>query len=317
MSKILNLIKIKRDEGYLGLLYILSSKLLGKNSNSFVHDLLYLRKHHNLPYSLVEDVAGWKSYIYLKEEFGDFLERMPYYQLESTSKTKVIWWCWLQGEENAPLICKKCLASLRSQFPDYDVRVVTEENMFSLVNMPDHIINKYHKDIISRTHFSDILRTCLLVEHGGVWIDSTVYCTGYHEPVFDEPLFVFQDWKFDRQQSSVCSNWFISAWKGEPILKAVRDLLFEYWKRHDDLLNYYIYHQFFHLATEKFVKEWKAVPRFSNIPPHLLQFELFDPFSEKRFEQFKRGSDFHKLTYKHPLMLKGVEGSFYNKIVNS
>lgn len=296
---------------------IKSLKVRLKNITNYDYrrPLLYFANHKKLSKGIYDDVKSWKDYLNIKNEYGHFINNLPHYKLESSCKTKIIWWCWLQGEDNAPTLCKVCLKSLRKQFPDYEIKIVTEENMLTLVHLPEYIVDKYRKGIISRTHFSDILRTCLLIEHGGVWIDSTVLCTGYNEPILDYPLFVFQDWKFDRQQPCVSSSWLISAWKGEPILRTVRELLFEYWRRNDSLVNYFIFHLFFHLVTEKYKGEWAQMPRFSNIPPHLLQFELFKPYSDARYKQICRGSDFHKLTYKHRLMPEGVSCSFYNKLI--
>lgn len=311
-NKLLNFIDYSLEFGM--------SKAVSLGFQSLHYRFQYKKTFHFLENHLSESpdiynyIRDWKDFLTLKEQYSGFMRNLPHYRLTSSGKTKVIWWCWLQGEEQAPRLCKVCLQSLRKQFPDYNIRIVTEDNMLELVHLPRYIIEKYRNGIISRTHFSDILRTCLLIEHGGVWIDSTVLCTGYNEPVFDYPLFVFQDWKFNRQQPTVASSWFISAWKEEPILCEVRDLLFEYWKRNDRLINYFVFHLFFHMATENYKAEWDKVPRFSNIPPHLLQFELFDKYSDERYRQICRGSDFHKLTYKHRLMPDGKEGSFYNKL---
>ena len=265
---------------------------------------------------LSKNLTSTKSYIKLRAKY--YNKCNTGYTLENNIPTKKIFWCWLQGEENAPLLCKKCLQSLRRQFTNYEIVVVTDENMFSLVKIPDYIVEKYKKGIITRTHFSDILRTALIVEHGGVWIDSTVFCTGYNTPVFDYPMFVFQDWKFDLEQPVVASSWFISAFKGHPILRSALDLLYDYWTNHNYLENYFLFHLFFKMATERYSELWKQVPRFSNIPPHILQFEMFDRYSEERFEQIKKMSDFHKLTYKHPKLSDGeVDGLMVEKVMKN
>lgn len=281
----------------------------------FINTFLYFLRHSNLSIDINIDINDWKDYLELKKRYASYLKGNAKYKLKSTERSKIIWWCWLQGEENAPQLCKVCLNSLRNNFPDYEIKIITDENKFSFVELPDYIIEKYKNGIISRTHFSDILRVSLLVKYGGVWIDSTVLCTGYNEDIFKYPLFVYQDWKFNRKQASVSSSWLISAWKEEPILSTTRDLLYEYWKENNKLINYYLYHLFFHLATEYYEEDWRKVPRFSNIPPHLLQFELFNKFTEERFRQIIHGSDFHKLTFKDPRMKNGIKGSFYNKLI--
>ena len=255
------------------------------------------------------------DYRYLRRRYKKFVDSLPTYH-GSGEIVRKIWWCWLQGEEQAPEMCKMCLDSLRHNLPNYEVIVVTEKNMCNLVDIPPHIMDKYQKGIISRTHFSDILRTLLLVKHGGVWIDSCVYCSGYGTPVFDYPLFVFQDWKFNMSQATVASSWFLSSEKDNPILRTVLDLLCEYWRRNNSLIDYFLYHLFFHIATEKYPALWKQVPRFSNLPPHILQFELFEKYDETRFGQITAMSDFHKLTWKDKRTNSDYKGTFYAHLID-
>ena len=53
-----------------------------------------------------------------------------------------IWTCWLQGEEQAPPIVKKCLASIRRHSGGREVIVITEKNMWQYVSFPDFILRK-------------------------------------------------------------------------------------------------------------------------------------------------------------------------------
>lgn len=259
---------------------------------------------------LREEADMWRSFLFLKRRYGNFLKTLPDYPLIQ-EKPKIIWWCWLQGENQAPSLCKTCLASVKKNFPDYEIRVVTEENLGRYISIPDYIKQKYQIGIISGAHYSDIIRTMLLVEYGGVWMDSTVLCTGYHIPVFDFPFFVFQNWKFNKQHASICSSWLISSTIGHPILRTTQELLFDYWRNNNQLINYFLFHLFFQMAVERYPVLWEEMPRFSNIPPHMLQFELFRPYDPVRFEQITRMSDFHKLNWKARELQDGAEGSFY------
>ena len=226
-----------------------------------------------------------------------------------------VWWCWLQGEENAPELNKACLASLRENLIDREVIVITEENLFKYIDFPEYITKKYKKGIISRTHFSDLIRIELLTKYGGTWIDSSVYCTEYNRIFFDKPLFVFQNWKRNNP-SVISSSWFITAEKDNPILKATKQLLYEYWKKNSFFIDYFLFHFFFTMATEKYKKLWEEIPRYSNIPPHILQFELLSEFSEERFEEIKKMSSFHKLNQKQDFSI-AKENSYYRYIINN
>ena len=69
------------------------------------------------------------------------------------------------------------------------------------------------------------------------------------------------------------------------------------------------------MATEHCATHWKSVPRYSNIPPHVLQFEMFNAYDEERFKQIKQMSDFHKLTWKQNTDNMNLDGTFYERII--
>ena len=91
-------------------------------------------------------------------------------------------------------------------------------------------------------------------------------------------------------------------------------LLFEYWKKKNTLINYFLFHIFFTIATEKYSKYWKNVSKFSNVPPHILQFEIMDDFNKDRWNDISKMSSFHKLTQKADFS-KASKNSFYSYII--
>lgn len=263
-----------------------------------------------------ERITDWKWYVYLRRKFGRFLRRLPEVPVPSdTAIPKVIWWCWLQGEDNAPALCRACLNSLRRHMSDYEIKIITEQNMWGFIHVPDFIRDKYERGIIPRTQFSDLLRTCLLIEHGGIWMDSTVLCTGgIPSSLFDRHLFIYQNYK--RGDESKClSTWLIAACRNEPGLVLTRELLFEYWRRSNFLCHYYLYHFFFTMVCGLHPEILAVVPRYSNIPPHILQFEQFSQFSPVRWEQIKGMSAFHKLSWKYDTSAMDLTGTYYEHVL--
>lgn len=190
---------------------------------------------------------------------------------------------------------------MRWFYPDYKINVVTVENINEYVSFPQHVIKKFNAGKISLTHLSDLLRLELLINYGGIWADSTVFCTGRENTYLHYPLFIFQN-TMRLQPSHLGSNWFIVAERNNPILKTTRDLLYQYWSDHDDLErgSYIVFHCLFKLAAEKYWDDWQKIPVFSNVPPHILQREFFKTYSEERFAQIAAMSHFHKLTWKYP-----------------
>lgn len=151
---------------------------------------------------------------------------------------------------------------------------------------------------------------------GGAWIDATVYCTSYRVDVFDYDLFFFKEWPPRGEKACICSNWLLSCKKNEPILRTTLELLYEYWKRNNTTVNYFLYHMFLHLAAERYGEEFKHVPSFPNSAPHVLQSELEDEFSHARYEQIKVISDFHKLTWHKKFMSPSDRLSFYDYLIS-
>ena len=233
-------------------------------------------------------------------------------------KSNKIWICWFQGIENAPELVKACYNSVLKNYKDKEIIVLTEENYKKYVDMPEYIIKKWEKGYITFAHFSDILRIELLSKYGGLWLDSTIFTTKRSELVFNEniELFVFKQVDLDRKNSLsvVASNWLIYANKDNNIINLTKKLLYYYWKDYNYAINYNIFHIFFKLATEVYKDEWKNVPTFNNISPHILQFELNDDFQEIRFNEIKNMSDFHKLNWR---IESENKNSFYNYIVDN
>ena len=265
---------------------------------------------------LAVGITNWKYYAYLQAEFRD--ELIVDQKVEKLTDTpKIIWWCWLQGIEDAPDLCRACLASLRRCFPDYEIRIVSLENINNYVNIPEFIIAKFQEKKMGAAHFSDILRTCLLVEYGGIWIDSTVYVSQRpDEDLLRSPLFFYSTYM--RQDLSMAgSNWLIVAAKKHPVLCLQRKLLLSYWHKYDWDIHYYIFHFFFHMALERYRELWEKVPIYSNIPPHIMQRELFDSYNEERFRQISNMSAFHKLTHHKEAYPDGdLSETNYGHIIN-
>lgn len=239
----------------------------------------------------------------------DFLNRInknfiDSYELNDSTRnfSKKVWICWLQGMETAPLLVKKCFDSVKKTFAGYEINVITNDNYMSFVNIPNYINKKKDSSIISYTHFSDILRAELLSKYGGIWLDATVFCTSGNVPkyLFDSDLFVYKEVNLNRNDSVpiVASSWFIKSNSNNPILLLTRDLLRKYWKNSNVLIDYYLFHLFFTISTQKYREEWNSLALFNNVNSHIMQFELLNKYNRKRMDYYKEVSDFHKLSYK-------------------
>ena len=287
----------------------ITRQLVQKVRNRLIEGTLFANVRNKNVRSL-----AYREYCYkrLRKKNKGRLRRKKY-KLETPDN--IIWVCWLQGIEKAPTLVKTCIDSLQGFAKDKKIVIITEKNYHNYISLPNFILKKRSKGYISDAHFSDLLRLELLTSRGGIWIDSTVLLTG--RPVFFEqkhPLFVFKNVTLDRRQklASVASNWFICSWKNEPILQLTKELLYDYWKKHNGVEIYSVFHLFFSLATEVYAKEWDNVPSYSNIPPHILQFELTKEFNRDRWRQITQMSDIHKLNHR---VLCAEKNTYYSYIL--
>ncbi|MBR4629676.1 MAG: capsular polysaccharide synthesis protein [Treponema sp.] len=260
-----------------------------------------------------------QTYYKLGKKYSKFLKPDSSSVPTSAKEPIRVWTCWFQGEENAPELVKVCINRMRAVFGKENVTVITDENFSEFVTLPDCILKKYEKGIISRAHFSDILRIELLYQHGGLWLDSAVFCTCKNVPnyIADSELFAYKNINLTRNDINpiVASSWLLRAEKSEKIIGKTHELLFEYWKKEKTLANYYLVHIFFALATEVYPDEWKNVPSFPNTSPHVLQFEFFESYKQGRFSQIEGMSDFHKLNWKAKKP-DGVQNTNYDYVLS-
>ena len=233
------------------------------------------------------------AYYYLSERYKNFLDNLPRYK-EDNYWENIIWRCRLQWEDNAPKLNKSCLASIREYAKTKKIVIITNDNINDYVKFPEYIMEKYNKGIISKTHFSDILRCELLIKYWWTRVDSTVLLTDYNKDFFDTDFFVFKN----NDEYIALSSWFITSNKNNPILLTTRELLYEYRRTNDYLIHYFLFHLFFTLSTKKYPNIWNKVLKYSNIPPHVMQHEFLDEFNDKRFTELKNISSIHKLNHK-------------------
>lgn len=232
-----------------------------------------------------------------------------------SKKSDYIWIFWYQGIENAPEIVKFCYESVKKYFSNKNIVIITKNNISDYIEIPEFIMKKVENGIISLTHFSDIIRTKLLIEYGGLWLDSTVLCTGENFDFSEElDLFVYRNGWFDKENINMAS-WLIYAKSNNVILELTYYLLEEYWKTHNYLCNYFLFHMFFKIATDIYSEEWKKVPYSNHINNHLLFNEFSNKFSKTRLEKICKITSFHKLSYK--IDENFDKGSFYCKLVKN
>lgn len=264
-------------------------------------------------------------------------------QINDKSKKEFLFQYWNSGEDNAPAFVKACFRSIDRNCSNLNIVRLSDDNFQEYADIPDFIMEKYKAGKISKTHFSDYLRTCLLIKNGGYWCDATVYMTGpIPEDISSSDFFMFKSSSFsmlnDRNKGyvpsmsmldvlkdhpfpsdpSICgSSWFLhSKHPNLRLLKLVKLILDEYWRREDHLINYFLFHYvltYVVIHDELSRNTYASLPNLCNFNPHLLLSILYDHFDKDLFSEISLLSPVHKLTYqKHA----DIEGTFIEFLLN-
>lgn len=271
---------------------------------------------------IVRLAVSERIYKKLKKKNASFIEKFKIdfsnQQIEKRH-ADIIWMSWLQGLEQAPPIVQECFSSVQSKIKNKKIIIITEDNYSQYVEFPDHIVEKYNQGVISKTHFSDLLRLELLTKYGGTWLDGTVYCS---RPIKEEnyileaDLFLFQNLKPGLDGQSTCiSSWLMTASTGNPIILLTRALLLHYWENYNYFIDYFLIHDFFQMAIEAYPDVWDRVVPYSNSTPHILLLRLFDQYDRDVWKAVDEQCCFHKLTYKFPKEYLDKRGTYYDIVV--
>lgn len=269
---------------------------------------------------IVRNGVSLKIYHKLRKRYKKVLDEFDnnYQELQQTHSKKV-WVCWMQGMENAPELVQRCYRSLEDNLKDREIVLITSSNLKEYTDFPKYILEKYENGLITHTHFSDLLRVELLCRYGGTWIDATVFCSGGDIPSYmlDSELFMFQNLKPGADGSVLnISSWFMTSCANNKIMLAVRALLWEYWKKNNRLIDYFLLHHFTVMVGERYTDDWNRIVQFPNSLPHILLLMMFDEFNQEKWDAVTNASPFHKLAYKRSKEEMEKKGTYYKHIMN-
>ena len=265
---------------------------------------------------------------YFEKRFEEFYNNYDYNQVlpETSSKFRNrIWVCWWQGEENAPILVQKCIESIRKSAKNHVVTVITEDNYRDFVNIPDWFIDKFDKGILSRTNFSDLLRVSLLAQYGGMWLDSTFFCTADTDL---DMYFKYDLWSIKRPDylhCSIASGYFAGyslqcSYEQRYIFAVIRDFFLHYWQNSKMLIDYLLIDYMIVLAQKY---DQRIENLFESIVPNNpfcddLLWLLNEKFDSQKWKELTKNTYLYKLSWKYSFVeeLDG-EKTFYAKLIEN
>lgn len=259
---------------------------------------------------------------YLKEEFSDFLNN---YQFSTDSKhnSKIIWSLWLQDYKNAPEIVKRTLDIMKdyAHQEKYDFILLNKNNFQKYVNIPEYILDKLNRNLISYANFSDILRVALLAKYGGVWIDSTVFIRK-NFPIYwlELPLFSLKTGKYEDYSPNVAKNrWKTFLLSGNSALFSfTRDFFFEYFKKYDKAIDYLLIDYIFaitYIISKDIREQIDAIP-IANRNLFKLERLLGEKYDQNMWDNLTQNTCVFKTTYKLNDKILDSKNTYYDYLLN-
>lgn len=228
-----------------------------------------------------------------------------------------IWTLWWQGDESMPFIIKNTIKSIRNA-TEYEVVLITKDNYMSYIELPDAIINKL--DRISLPHLSDYIRVALLAKYGGLWIDSTVFCSDrIPDSVFNSSFYTVKN-PSEQNKYIAMGKWNMQVMGtniiGCPVFVLMKRFLEEYWSKFDRPIDYLFFDCYMNVLYEdnKTFKELIDAVPITNTNMHSLLPVLNEDYNEYGYQRLKENTFFFKLTYKLNYLRNINQNSYYAKI---
>ena len=185
----------------------------------------------------------------------------------STKIPKIIWTMWQQGEDQMPETVRASMKTIKdfAKRNGCEFHLLTDENLHSYISIPKDIIEKNKNKQLSSAAFADIIRASLLFEHGGIWMDATLFVSPYatlemfegdffslnHPPIHKDKIErAIGDFKW--------SSFFLAGKRGKTYFKHIRDL-FVYFVRKYPVFIQYLMIDYFILSEYELNDAFKAL----------------------------------------------------------
>lgn len=256
---------------------------------------------------------------YLKQQYGDLVNKYSV-QEKNIDQQPIIWIMWWQGYDNMPPIVKACFDSVKTHISE-NVKIIllTKDNYSDYVKIPDYIIDKVEKKIITLTHLSDIIRMACIAENGGIWLDATIYVTK------DIPDNILSDRFFSLSTKEDCHFVSMCKWCGFAIggrsivFDFMKELFYTHWHKYNSFIDYFFIDYGLRMFYDSSVSFRNMVDEYSIYTENLyiLQDNLNEVFDEKIMKSCIEPSLFCKLTWKGTLLsTKNGRETFYGHLIS-
>jgi Mannosyltransferase OCH1 and related enzymes len=145
------------------------------------------------------------------------------YNGTSNDIPRTIWIYWNSGFENAPDVVKLGVESWQKMNPDYDVKLLSDENLYEFLGFDFSMVFQLSSVRCLLPTKADILRFYLLSRYGGVWVDATTFCLkplNLWLPLAASHCHLF-NFKQKNNPTRPIEAWFIASPQGSEVINDV------------------------------------------------------------------------------------------------
>ena len=177
----------------------------------------------------------------------------------------------------------------------------------------------FNEGNIQYAHFADIIRTALLYNYGGCWIDSTIFLTKeIPQEIFKYDFFSVKlslDNFFVSQAR--WSNFFLSCHPGNVLMGRTLKMFDIYLSKKNFFMDYFMMDYFMDMNIEADVNLKLLIDSipYNNENIHRLKFHLNEDYSKEYFSSICNNTYIHKLSWKM-VPLDDSSNSIYNYLKN-
>lgn len=238
-------------------------------------------------------------------------------------KRHYIYQLWWQGMENAPDIVKVCHESLLRNYDSetQDIIVLDQYNIFDYITLPDYLMKKFGEGKITITHLSDIIRSMLLMQTGGLWADATMFFTKpIGKELFCKDFFTLKNPV--AYPTDITSKWecfFIAGQPDFPLFSLLTDFWLEYWKKEDQLITYLLIDHLFYIA---YMENRRVRQAIDMCPSFFYRIDYFQRMLNQKYDSEKyleiiKNESYIKMSYKFPLKKKidEISDTYYGHLI--
>jgi len=203
---------------------------------------------------------------------------------------------WAQGFDSAPPVVQMCRDQLMALHGTDVVVSLDDTTIADWVDLTPDVVRRASTFL---TQYSDLIRVALLARHGGIWLDATVFVTQRVDDSVDAlangGFFTF------RYRPARIASWLMAATPGNYVVSAMLEAQLRYWREHDRVLSYFMFHDTFEalwFLDDEFRRIVEDAPFIR--PDWSLAHRIGAPYDPDELSNLLGRTFAHKLTYKQP-----------------